>query len=678
MSGDGSPTSQSKSTSGDKCDCPLQTHATCHVKKLKVTTVYKDRAEYTEKTQEQMMLLKPGQKPPDEVKVHTLEASLKNNRIVKAIEEAGKRKQFQDQVVNGAAAAKQSVKDAGSQTVAAGQQAVQQRSLKGVEGPTGPTAQQKQQMSDGVTGVKEISHAALVRAWDREVYALLQRYDIVIETLASFYGDSNASYAAGAARTVNTVDIKIEVDAEGTCPCQMHDFVEIKALTNTNNQEVLTVPAPVGADGPNFNLRNATWKKKTRSITMQDVMAASIIDDVKTAANPLSGIIKLLRMGFAIVTPMELEFRLQTCGKKDRNTLDPPDLAALVRIYRETTFAVGIKVPPFKKFERKSGSFKTETVTTSDWGMTKHETTKGLEVSLTELKELIGELPEKGKNALEAIKTAAKNRGNGPIATAGKRTAALAQLAAMSAKSGSLLPFALGMAVTAQRIERAWKAMDFISGLIGIMQKFPQCGFKLTVEWSFLDGLFEFSLGTAPGKTYTTSSAILAAANDRYVTIGWKAKLGVVATIMSAKIEASFGLLIEFPVVGRIEARVVGAITGLVEYKAEAEWVKGELPKASTGPSGKIVGRLYAVAALETCVYTWKEEIGIEAGVQIDTAIEWSTEGTKVKAKLKRLPVQWYFHAMNARTKVPDAKLYTIYEAATLWEVDEKIDEKKS
>lgn len=699
--GDGTPTSQNKSTSGDKCDCPLQTHTTCHVKKLKVTTIYKDRGSLSSEGAEKLKLLKSSDKPPDGATRHELEASLTNNRIVKPIQDAAKKKHYQDQVTNGQNAVKQSVKDAGAQTKQAVKQTIDNRSLKGVQGPTGPTAEQKKAMGEGVNAAIEITHARILNVWDRKIFERLQRYDIVINTMASFYGDSNASFSQGGARSVNTVDIKIEVDAEGECPTQSHDYVTIKPLSYTGNQSVKTTPMPKGKTGGLFKLSEATWNKKTRTILLEDVMAPSIDADVNTASNPLTGIIKVLRMGFAFLDPMELELRLMTCGKKDRATLDPPDLAALIRIFRETSIAVGFKIPPFKKFEKTSAQFKNETSTTSNLGLSKTTSTtykhpkstrqggteteaieefdfyiklNDVELSLNAVKEMREkELPEALAGSLVAIRQAfnqATNQGAPPSGELSKMSAAQ--------KANTLLPYAMGAVVIAAKIYRVWKAADFVASLIGVMEKFPQCGFKITVEWSFLEGLFEMSLSTGSGKEYETSSAILAAANKRYISSGWKGKIGIAATIISGKIEASFGLLIDFSVIGRVEARVVGTLAGAVEYKAEAEFSANEGLKAASGPSGKITGRLHAVAALETWVKTWKYEIGIEAGLQLDSGIEWSGEGTKVKAKLKTMPVQWYFVAVNGRTAVEDAKLYVLYESQTVWEVDENVGEKKS
>jgi hypothetical protein len=155
----------------------------------------------------------------------------------------------------------------------------------------------------------------------------------------------------------------------------------------------------------------------------------------------------------------------------------------------------------------------------------------------------------------------------------------------------------------------------------------------------------------------------------RYLPTKWKYKVGLTVTIFSLTGRASFGIVVAFPVVGRIDVRVVGEITGKIELKGfEAEFAKDEDTAITVGPSGKAVGRLYATAALETCVYTWKKEIGIEAGIAVDVLMKWTAKQTDYSLSVYTLPVQWYFTAVNSRTGVSDTKMHVLFEKRPLLE----------
>lgn len=735
MSGDGTgaPTSSNATSSGNKTTCPAQVNKVCHVKSLKVTVHPKKRDGAPDAknpmVKGQMAAAAEGQK--------SLEATLTNNRIAAPAENLVKKQQFQNEVNQGLSAARQATRDAYDQSKQAAQQAYQNRSVRGVQGPTGPTAAQKNAMGKVAGAQVNLTAAWLQKAWDRECFELLQRYDLVLETVAGFYPDTDAAWKAGNPRMVSTVDIRVEAETEGTCPENKHLYISAQANKNTGVQFIRSSPPPIGFGATDYKLSPAAWKKGEKKIELVDIMAATIGQDTRATMNPLVAIVKVLFMGIEVLKPLDVEFALHTCGKKGTVTQDPDQLNALVRIYRETSFAFGVKIPPFKKFERttirtapggkilseaeaitsrkfleikKADVQKTNTSHYANPGTTTsaeeaafsiYFKLNDIEINLSELYDKVKDpskrselvYDEKDKNQVAAVAHAGKWTGQtaGAMGSAAGSGLVLTKdamkvgigLGDLQSWSGVMLGaqggvdmFRLGMLRTFQSIYAAWKAADFIKNLLAVMERFPQCGFKIAVEWSFLEGSFEASIANAQGSNFKALSPVLQAAEQRFIPIGWKGKVSAGFTIIAGKLEASFGLLIDFSVVGRAEARIVGQISGMIEAKGfEAEFQRGEDTKIKGSIGGKLSGRLFAVAAVESWIYTTKKEIGIEAGIQGEGYVEakFTPTGVEVEKNIKlwSLPVQWYFIAENSRTGARDGKVHVLYEQKLIWQLKE-------
>jgi len=136
--------------------------------------------------------------------------------------------------------------------------------------------------------------------------------------------------------------------------------------------------------------------------------------------------------------------------------------------------------------------------------------------------------------------------------------------------------------------------------------------------------------------------------------------------------------LIDFSIVGRAEARVVGQIAGAIEVKGfETELQRGEDATINAIVQGKLSGRLFAVAAVESWIYTTKREIGIEAGLAAEGGFKskFGEKGFELDATVKiwSMPIQWYFLAENSRTGQRDGKVHVLVEQKLWWECTGKI-----
>lgn len=705
------PTSTSASNTGTTCNCPLKTTQTCHPKKLnvKVTPRRRGDAPSTGATKGAHFLsLLKGTAPSKAPDVSELKADEKINRIALPISRLTdeERKKWEARAQRA-----QQIFDA----------------AKKLKKPAPPTAEQTNAIE---TGKKATAALADVRSFkgkwfDQEIVSLLERYDLIIETLASYPSNTDSLYAQGMGKAVNTVDIEIKGETEGVCPTCSHKLLKARSNSNTGGQVVQADVWPVGypkkrqftvagtrqlpsladkklADksitasqpgGEGYDLQEAAWKVGVDHFTLKDVSAAAILADSQGPANPLSAVIKFLKLAFSIIHPMDLEFRLLTCGKNDRKSWDPAEFSALVRIYREVTFAVGIKIPAFAKVNRDLnqsavGSWKKDELKHTDMvGYNKSQerqynpapnqplptsTTNSdiktfqvyvkvneVELNLTELYEKLSPIVSDARSAAQT------GRANASADAAALKTNPL-QLA------GKWYPtmnpaFVVALANLAKHLKEGWsKITDLMKAFNKIMESAPQLGFAMSWEFSFLEGMFEASMQLAQGKASTTLPPEI---SQRYIPTTWKYKFAISATLFGLKWEGSFGLLVTIPVVGRIEVRVKGQIIGQVQLKIpEIELCKGEDTTVNWGVSVPVCGRLVAVAAVEGLIFTWKREIGIEAGFQIDAGIKWTTKQTESSARIWTLPVSWWFTAVNSRTKVEGTTLHVLFEPTLVFE----------
>jgi hypothetical protein len=674
------PTSPNKTTDGNKCNCPYAQQKTCHVKQLKVKiTPKKHEPPSAPKDKRFAFMPKPE---PGEDKPQELIADLQVNRIklpisrLLKIEAKGEDAasdlhfwQFQEKNKRKQAA------------IEAGQKAAKQLAFV---------------------------RSTLGRWYDKEVLALLQDYDLVLETVASFPMDETALYTQNTARSLNAVDIEVEGESEGKCPTQSHLVLSCKATSNAGNQCIDATPwpkgypikprfaiaAPVSKTG--YDLEQAAWAIGQNKFTLKEVHAAAIVADAQTPQNALAAVMKFLRLGFSFIHPMDLSIRMSTCGRKDQRMVYPAELVALVRVYRDVQYGVGLRIPAFAKvtheeiphtydgkahdyqLKEKESTTKTRALDWEDgFGKQKKTETEGHNAPKDSTEErsrfhVYLKMNDYELDLMELYEQSIKEPGfkdveYGKLLKGGRSASSYGDL--LKNKQGWIL----ALAKLAGGTQKAWKGFyEAINGFLWAMKQAPQLGYKLSCEVSFLEGDLEAGLSMVPGKP---NLAMPPEISKRYLPTKWKFKIGISIIIVAAKIEASFGLLLQIPAMGKLEARVVGQITGSVELKGfEAEFVKGEETEKKSGITGRVCGRLFAVAALETWFLTMKEEIGIEAGLQIDFELKWKHDGTEHELKIYTLPVQWYWVKVNSRTKTAASKAYVLYESRLL--LSEKSAEK--
>ena len=663
------PTSPNTTTDGNKCNCPAADLKTCHVKKLKVKIVPK-KHEPPSPPKDKRFAFMPKPEPGED-KSQELTADLQVNRIKLPISRLLK--------------IEQKGVDAGADLHFWQFREKDRRKQAAIEAGKKASAQ------------LDYIRSTLGRWYDQEVLTLLQDNDLVIETIASFPMDENALYQQNTARSVNAVDIEVEGEAEGKCLLQKHLVLSCKAMSNTGGQCIQATPwpkgyptkprfaiaAPVSVTG--YDLEQAAWEIGQNKFTLKEVHGAAITADAQTPQNALAAIMKFLRMGFSIIHPMDLSIRLSTCGRKDQRMVHPAELVALVRVYRDVQFGIGFRIPAFSKTEHtETGNviLKNKETTTKtqamDWedGFGKKKVTEREDgnrpTSKTEERQrfqIYLKMNDLELNLMEIYEQSLSKFGDVPYEK-------LISGGASKTSYGALLKkykFIWTLAKLAGGTRKAWESFyGAINTFLNAMKQAPQLGYKLTCEVSFLEGNLEAGLSMVQG---APNAKLPPEISKRYVPTKWKFKVGISVVIVAAKIEASFGLLLQIPGMGKLEARVVGQVTGSIELKGfEAEFVKGEETEKKSGISGKVCGRLFAVAALETWFLTMKEEIGIEAGLQIDFELKWKTDGTEHELKIYTLPVQWYWVKVNTRTKTAASKAYVLYEPVLL--LSEKSAEK--
>ncbi|MFO0553112.1 MAG: hypothetical protein U0271_32290 [Polyangiaceae bacterium] len=636
----GNPTSGTKKTGGDTNCCPAKATKLCKPKKLKVTITPKKRSDSPGSQQESGKGWAPAMKPPEPF---SLEATEAINRVHGSFDKM---------------------------------EAAFQQSRRAFMTGKGTDPQTAALAADGKQIVSQASGQAL--AW-------LRSYDLVIETLASFL--------MAESRPANSIDIEVQGEHEGPCAMAAHPTLSITPMSDTGGQIVKASPAPKNY-AADFKIGPAGWPVGTLKFSLKDVHAASLAADVKAAPNALAAALKFISVGKEFLSPMDLSIALRSCGVRDQTKFDPAEMNALVRVYRETNFQLGIKIPARLKREwectdkasswndkisvsdpamfeireatsRRGGA--SNTTTTTVGGPDRYKVTnesgeiKKFEIflKLNELEVNVTELAEKAADLKKTYDEWKNKPKSGP--TFKEKAGAYAALLSMSEGA---FGFALGIAMLARDFKRVWQAtVTAITGFFDVMKRVPQMGFSIKTEVSFLAGSIAAFTQTAQGE----ASGKLA---QRYRPIKWKFGVEFGLTILELKAEVSFGILVDFPIAGRIDIRVKGEIAGAVSLKSTIVFFNADpddkcLP---IGAQGKVTGRLSANASFESWYYTFKREIGIEAGISVDLGLKLFPKKCEYSAGFSTLPVLWYFVCVDSRNKTSETKVHRLFEPTLIYE----------
>src|SRR5262249_14507749 len=111
-----------------------------------------------------------------------------------------------------------------------------------------------------------------------------------------------------------------------------------------------------------------------------------------------------------------------------------------------------------------------------------------------------------------------------------------------------------------------------IVSVLDLMKKAPQLGFKITFEIGFLSGDYFLSWQHAPADT---SQAMSWPLHDRYAPLLHKLHMEAKISLVTFKVEASFGFLFDLGAVGKAEARVAGSLSLEITWQTMVDFIVG-------------------------------------------------------------------------------------------------------
>jgi hypothetical protein len=552
------------------------------------------------------------------------------------------------------------------------------------------------------------------------VVDLLSRYDLVIEALAGFPNKGNeeapekaehgrprptGAVAMETKGVDNVAEIEVEAEFEEHCPYDAHLLLRMQPGNDSPSNPCEVHPPPVGGE-EHMKIRSAAWKPGTKKIELKDVTAPTFKNDLAGGDSAFAGLWRLVMWVCHANKALDVEFIADSCGTRSPTERGTQNLNALVRVYRDLNVAVGLSVPPAKRrtqsYDKRWGLTDTSVATKKEVVGHGHQTTvtternksgfKGCAVfgeaeggfelyfKFNELEFKLKETADKAKEQAEGLNEARKNAVEKykHIRDEHKRKKAIDK--AVKEAFGDFLSFRDKIELFFQDFVSKVKAIEHaIVNVLELMKKWPQLGFKLTFEIAFLSGQFFVGWGHA---TVDSSQPLLTPLKDRYAPLLHKLHVESKISIVTFKVEASFGLLIDGGSVGRAEARVAGSLNmelmwqTMLDLIIGAGWSNGKDADMLTQQlTATTTGNLRATLEVKVAWLSWKKEIGIESGLAIDGRVEWKLMKGEVKysVNLRSLETGWYIYSTDLKTGEGHCSLHKIFDAKLLWHAESNL-----
>lgn len=521
------------------------------------------------------------------------------------------------------------------------------------------------------------------RLFGKPIARLLQHYDFVIETVASFHFQSPAFVHSTPPET--TIDVVVEAAWEGKCAQRWHPRLHMRPLTTPGRQLVKAYPSVPGR-GSRFVPTTVTWPVGVKRARIQGITALATSADLFMGQDAITTLLRVIFFAMQMNQSVDLSFWADGHGvpvnpKARRKRL----LNGVVRIFRDVQVGIAITIPMGKKVvEELHGTERLDhskrwpavggTRTEKDFrGGFKHERPRndhgwsfgGLErlpkdryALALKLNDFEIILKDDDRSWAEIKQRLYANNMRRTKALLG-RAKSEAERARLQAKLAVELRHILSLS---EYLHVAWRHLvrgvkGIRAGMAALIQAFkkaPQCGWKFEYELTFL------AVGASVTFSRKSSSKVLA---NRVVRLQWNGKLELKLTLLEVKATLSFGILVDLTVV-RLEARVFGTLGGVVEAAIECSL----LDDTKAGFKGQATGKLGAVFEARAFWRTIRKEIAIETGFVTEGGLTWKGSEKKLawELKMRSLPVQWYVVATNARTGEQRPRYHTLARARKL------------
>lgn len=549
----------------------------------------------------------------------------------------------------------------------------------------------------------------------RRVVELLQQYDLVIEALAGFPSKANEDIVKkadpgdprnprGVAKDTktpaNVADIEVETEVLGKCGYGKHARLMMKPANAPPNKVDIS-PAPVRGS-TSMILAEAEWAPGVVKADLKRIVAPTFKADISGGDNAFAQLFRLIMWVWNANKSLDLELRSESCGIHSASEMGTHDLNALVRVYRDINVAIGIKVPPVKKVTQTSerlvgigtdstatkrestnlvrgtkSTVQTESYKSGFKGTAVFESADPNEfafyVKFNELEFMLGETRDAVADQAKALNNARKNAVEKYKHWKDERARKAAIDKALKEALSDFLTLEDKLALFWDGfVAKVRAVVNAIRSALDLMKKWPQLGFKLTFEIGFLSGDLFFGWGHAP---LDSSQPYNGPLKDRYAPLLHKLHVESKITLVTFKVEASFGLMIDAGAIGRAEARVAGSLSLEVTWQTMLDVIVGAgfsngkdadgLTQQLTGTS---TGNLRATLEAKVAFFSFKKEIGIESGIAVDGRIEWKFMKGEVKYSLniRTLETGWYIYSTDLKSGRANVSTHKIFEARML------------
>ncbi|UQA62015.1 hypothetical protein [Polyangium aurulentum] len=477
---------------------------------------------------------------------------------------------------------------------------------------------------------------------DKSVLELLGTYDLVIDTIASYPSREDP-------HPKDQVKLEARADFHGRqCAHQQHPVMVL--VPKTEAREL-----PAGG-----------IVKKGQALGPHQFFANSAGFDLG-APSGIAVIFDIVRSFWPLARPKKLEIRADACGIRAAGAAGPPVkyLAAVVRIFRKDTYAVGLKMPPLGKLTHErsgliTGVTERSRSTSMTGGFGHYQRTDSHKVSGEGALANYEASGSRWKGKKGEQHSHSRSVENGSVTRTAKSEYSDREGyefqdvdGTQTAKMLEQLRKAQGFSFFIKRNDREFgkdiapgekkslkqriedgveAARKMVVGLRDLFMALPQLGFKFTFSVSLLEGSFAIEWGPNLAEDIR--------ANGRYYPVDFKAVGKIAMDVVNISLDASFGVEAK-----RLGTGIVAKVGGTVGLKCSVEAtisVDKRKPKMEIGLKPEAKCTLYATG--EASVVGWSlinaHLTATAAIVMPDGKLEVSIKtGVKVTGTLRSEPI---------------------------------------
>ncbi len=481
-----------------------------------------------------------------------------------------------------------------------------------------------------------------------EIRALLGAYDLIIDCVAAYPSKEKA---------LPDEKVQIETSAAyvtGPCGTSEHPYIVLKALTRCDE-----LKSTNGALG---------WKDDKSA--MKEFYAQSMTFDQNNWGGNIGFIFDWLSTMLPGFNLKLLQYEARSCGIADRTRSPNRNIVALVRLFRNDTWSVVIKLPPLGKLEHEqarsrnlaTGATQTSSKTTTQGGFgyaknereTKTETENGQtkvessntqyrgnrgtqETSKSEGGNVTGKRTSTDSIGREFQRTADGSRPEGDRWR--QRQDGYARLIPerLQKPSGRITVSIkrndreVNVAETIQKIAQALADVgETVKSALDALKRVPQAGWKVTVSLSLMEGSITGSWGPK-----MLDNPI----DDRYFPVAINFKLAIALTIIEIKVELSFGFDADIGLGNKAVLKATGGFSCNVPLECVLASTHDER-EVTLKPELKCEFKV----EMEVSVFGWSLTSGkasIEGGIVVEGKFKFDPAGKMaLNGVIKRKPIE--------------------------------------